>query len=68
MSCAAARTNAEIEMNTFSDLLGLQEFIIERVIEASHLPADSQNVHREEHAIDADEAEPRNESCRASRS
>src|SRR6476661_7993390 len=39
-------------------LLRLEEVIVGRIVNAAHLPADSENVHREEHAIHASEAQP----------
>ena len=39
-------------------LLRLKEDVLGRVINTTHLAADSDNVHREEHAIGADEREP----------
>src|SRR5215831_9469760 len=39
-------------------LLLLQEHVLSWIIDPSHLPADSDDMHRKEHAIGADEGEP----------
>src|SRR5262245_35002049 len=39
-------------------LLRLKKNIVRGIVDSSHLSTDSQNVHREEDAIDADEARP----------
>src|SRR5262245_7509576 len=40
------------------DLLIRQELIVQRIVNASHLPADADDVHREEDAVGSDEAHP----------
>ena len=39
-------------------LLRLQKVVLGRIIDTAHLAADAQNVHREKHGIDTDEAHP----------
>src|SRR5207247_1628012 len=48
--------------NTDKDIHGLlrnQEHILRRVVNSTHLPADADNVHRKEHAVNADESQPK---------
>ena len=58
INCAAPRTNAEIGNEHIHRLLRLEERVLSRIVETSHLSADAENVHREEDAVNADEAQP----------
>ena len=55
--CRGARQNALMVMNMFSRL-EMQELVLRRVVDAPHVAADAQDVHREERAVEGDEGEP----------